>query len=112
MATDNFYRMMILLEEPHKQHSTDGRKIENASHDFVDELLLPIQVDDLEVLNTWFDKFDEEICIPNEGHIKYEISSDGLIVLILDKEISEVIGLVRDFVAANQLDEDSSSDAK
>ena len=35
-------------------------------------------------MNDFFDNFDEQIAIPNEGHIKYEVGSDGLVVIIVD----------------------------
>ena len=105
--------MMILLEEEleqpienlsdNKQNETQNKEEDSKkTHEFIDELILPFKVDELDALNSWFDKFDEEICIPNEGHIKYEITSDGLIVLILDKELEDVIDKVRKFVDANK----------
>lgn len=111
--SNNFYRMMILLEEEleqpienlsdNKQNETQNKEEDSKkTHEFIDELILPFKVDELDPLNSWFDKFDEEICIPNEGHIKYEITSDGLIVLILDKELEDVIDKVRQFVDANK----------
>lgn len=111
--SNNFYRMMILLEEELEQpienlsdntpNETETKEKDNKkTHEFIDELILPFKVDELDALNSWFDKFDEEICIPNEGHIKYEITSDGLIVLILDKELEDVIDKVRKFVDSNK----------
>lgn len=35
-------------------------------------------------MNEFFDKFDETIAIPNEEHIKYEVGSDGLVVIVVD----------------------------
>lgn len=114
--SNNFYRMMILLEEELDQpienlsdpNATEtiveGQKEEQnkTTHEYIDELTLPFKTDELDILNDWFDKFDAEICIPNEGHIKYEITSDGLIVLILDKDMESVVGKVRKFVEANK----------
>ncbi|CAL9731088.1 hypothetical protein MOUN0_L00826 [Monosporozyma unispora] len=103
------YRMLILLEEEledqtvfDSKDSTGETKQMKSSHEYLDELRLPFAIDELDVLNKWFDKFDEEICIPNEGHIKYEISSDGLIVLMLGKEIESVYETIKKFVAQNQ----------
>lgn len=114
--SNNFYRMMILLEEELDQPienlsnptTDETKKNENqeaqnkTTHEYIDELVLPFKTDELDVLNDWFDKFDSEICIPNEGHIKYEITSDGLIVLILDKELENVVDKVRKFVETNK----------
>lgn len=101
MSGDNGYRMLMLLEEAIPDSSQENTT--KTSHEFVDELVLPIQVDEMDLLNDWFDKFDEQICIPNEGYIKYEISSDGLIVLILNKEREEVVDKVRRFVEEHQV---------
>ncbi|CAH00239.1 uncharacterized protein KLLA0_D01661g [Kluyveromyces lactis] len=109
-ATENVYRMLILLEEPISESAGDTKKKQNATHEFVDELPLPIQVDEMDLLNSWFDKFDEKICIPNEGHIKYEISSDGLIVLILDKSIEHIVQEVTSFVEQNVPESEKEQD--
>ncbi|EDO15181.1 hypothetical protein Kpol_1069p3 [Vanderwaltozyma polyspora DSM 70294] len=108
-GAESNYRMLILLEEgmenldeeQTQQDRTEEPKESKKMHEFVDELVLPFQVDEIDSLNDWFDKFDEEICIPNEGHIKYEITSDGIIVLILDKEIENVLDKVKEFVQSN-----------
>lgn len=108
-SAEGTYRMLILLEEEledqtvfdNKEGKEDTKEVK-TTHEYLDELKLPFGIDELDVLNKWFDKFDEEICIPNEGHIKYEISSDGLIVLMLGKEIEQVYDTIKKFVAANQ----------
>lgn len=68
-------------------------------------MILPFEIDDMDKLNEWFDKFDADICIPNEGFIKYEISSDGLVVLLLDRSKEDVVAQVRKFVEAESGDE-------
>lgn len=103
-SNDNFYHMIILLEETiESAEPVDGSDEQESKkmHEFVEELDLPFTVEEIDALNKWFDKFDEEICIPNEGHIKYEITSDGMMVLILDKESEHLVPKVRDFVEAN-----------
>ncbi|CAR29656.1 hypothetical protein ZYGR_0AD03400 [Zygosaccharomyces rouxii] len=106
---ENSYRMLVLLEEP-----VSGSKPEDEKkvHEFMDELVLPFNVDEIDQLNSWFDKFDEQICIPNEGHIKYEITSDGIIVLILDKEMEPLVSQVRSFVEkhGNREDDDDEKE--
>lgn len=105
---ENSYRMLVLLEEP-----VSGSKPEDEKkvHEFMDELVLPFNVDEIDQLNSWFDKFDEQICIPNEGHIKYEITSDGIIVLILDKDMEPLVSKVRSFVEmhGNREDDDDEN---
>lgn len=96
------YRMLILLEEAiEDQIDVPGQENVKTSHEYLDELKLPFNVDELDELNSWFDKFDEQICIPNEGHIKYEITSDGMIVLMLDKSIENVFQKIKDFIKDN-----------
>lgn len=107
MASQNVYRMLVLLEEPLPENSNSDKQ--NATHEFVDELTLPIQVEEMDLLNSWFDRFDEQICIPNEGCVKYEISSDGLIVLILDKSVEHLVDAVKNFVEDNVPGDDTSS---
>lgn len=110
-GSENFYRMMVLLEESMEQDievndkQEDKDKEHKKMHEFAEELVLPFQVDELDALNQWFDKFDEEICIPNEGHIKYEITSDGIIILILDKELEPLVEKVNSFVEENRWNE-------
>lgn len=104
-SSDGNYRMLILLEEKIDDNEATKETQDRAvktSHEYLDEIDLPFTVDELDILNQWFDKFDEEICIPNEGHIKYEISSDGLIILMLDKEIESVYQKILKFVENHQ----------
>lgn len=104
-GNDNLYHMIVLLEEiiedVHETEQDGSNEETKKMHEFVEELELPFQVDELDALNKWFDKFDEEICIPNEGHIKYEITSDGMMVLILDKDSEHLIDVVKKFVQVN-----------
>lgn len=97
---DNFYKMLVFLEEPLETSivNEDNKEKPQKTHEFIEELVLPFDTDELDKLNEWFDEFDEKICIPNEGHIKYEISSDGLVVLLLEKEIEHVVEMVKEFV--------------
>lgn len=50
----------------------------------VDEYILPSL--SMDALNDLFDAFDAQIAYPNEGHIKYEVGSDGLCVIIVDSD--------------------------
>ncbi|CCF55712.1 hypothetical protein KAFR_0A02760 [Kazachstania africana CBS 2517] len=110
-GSDNRYRMLVLLEEESEEviekfedndNGEQPKQESTKSHEFIEELILPFETSELDTLNEWFDKFDEEICIPNEGNIKYEISSDGLVVLLIDKQIENVVEKVKEFVNNNQ----------
>ncbi|SCV01867.1 LANO_0F13938g1_1 [Lachancea nothofagi CBS 11611] len=121
MAEERSYRMLVLLEDKVEDSTAGATVIENseasqtpnATHEFVDELILPFEIEDMDKLNRWFDKFDADICIPNEGFIKYEISSDGLVVLLLDRSKEDVVSQVREFVESTKIeysdDDDESS---
>lgn len=38
----------------------------------------------LDQMNKFFDSFDEAVAIPNEGNIKYEVSNDGMVVMVVE----------------------------
>ncbi|KAG7890376.1 hypothetical protein KL908_004213 [Ogataea polymorpha] len=40
-------------------------------------------IDTMEKMNEWFDRFDEQVAYPNEGNIKYDVGSDGVVVVIV-----------------------------
>lgn len=117
-----YYKMMLLLEsnkditeevednnnsnDKPKDINTDEEQ-ENSSvqvsHEFMDELELDIKVGEqyFDDLNNWFDKFDAEISIPNDGFIKYEITNDGLILLLVNQEREHVVDQIRKYVKDN-----------
>lgn len=68
---DNPLRAIIVV------NSTDS-----PEGDMEEALLDSIQ--SFDDMNEFFDKFDETIAIPNEEHIKYEVGSDGLVVIVVD----------------------------
>lgn len=116
-----YYKMMLLLEsnkditeETDNNNSNDKPKDINTdeeqenssvqvSHEFMDELELDIKVGEqyFDDLNNWFDKFDAEISIPNDGFIKYEITNDGLILLLVNQERESVVDQIRKYVKDN-----------
>lgn len=51
-------------------------------------------------VDKFFDAFDEKISYPNEGHIKYEVGSDGLVVFVVDslKLRDEVLAFIDGYV--------------
>ncbi|CAH2352251.1 hypothetical protein CLIB1423_06S02190 [[Candida] railenensis] len=49
-------------------------------------------IQSFEDMNAFFDKFDETVAIPNEEHIKYEVGSDGMVVVLVDsKEVKDKV---------------------
>jgi len=68
---DNPLRVIMVINSP-----------DHPDGDMEERLLDTIQ--SFKDMNLFFDKFDETIAIPNEGHIKYEVGSDGLVVIVVD----------------------------
>ncbi|RLV91033.1 Glucose-6-phosphate isomerase [Spathaspora sp. JA1] len=70
---DNPLRILIVINSP-----------SHPEGEMEDRLLDTIQ--SMDQVNDFFDDFDDKICIPHEGHIKYEVGSDGLVVVVVDSE--------------------------
>lgn len=57
----------------------------------MDERLLD-EIQTFDEVTGFFDKFDEEVALKNEDHIKYEVGSDGLVVIVVDlKELKQTV---------------------
>lgn len=69
---ENPLRIIIVVNKP---GSNEGEEMEERHLDGIQSF---------EDVNTFFDVFDETIAVPNEDHIKYEVGSDGLVVIIVD----------------------------
>lgn len=72
-------------------------------------------IQSLKEVNAFFDKFDEEVAIPNDGHIKYEVGSDGLVVIITDNaKLHEIVIKFVDNIANDKetVDEDEQNVSK
>ncbi|KAL6930754.1 uncharacterized protein HGUI_01311 [Hanseniaspora guilliermondii] len=108
MSDDNvtYYKMMVLLEtnnevlNDEENNNEQEKSSMKVSHEFVDELQLDIKVGEkhLDELNEWFDEFDEKISIPNEGFIKYEITNDGLIILLVNEKKGSIVEDIKKYV--------------
>lgn len=106
-----YYKMMLLLEsnaeiteeEQSLKETEEEKSSIKVSHEFLDELQLDIKVGEqyLDELNKWFDSFDEKISIPNDGFIKYEITNDGLIILLVNKEKEAIVEDIKAYVKEN-----------
>ncbi|KAG7192709.1 uncharacterized protein KQ657_001492 [Scheffersomyces spartinae] len=70
-ALDNPLRVIIVVQA---EDVPDG--------DMEERMLDQIQL--FEDMNQFFDTFDEQIAVPNESHIKYEVGLDGLVVIVVD----------------------------
>ncbi|KAL7666776.1 DUF1892 domain-containing protein [[Candida] zeylanoides] len=65
-------------------------------------------------MNAFFDKFDETVAIPNEEHIKYEVGSDGMVVVLVDsRELkAKVVTFFDDYVEDTDREEDEKQSSK
>lgn len=68
---DNPLRAIIVVNSPSVPEGEMEERLLDSIQSFDD-------------MNDFFDKFDENVAIPNEGHIKYEVGSDGLVVFVVD----------------------------
>lgn len=68
---DNPLRAIIV----HKPNGKDEGEMEEAMLD---------SVQTFDEVDAFFDKFDQEVAIPNQNNIKYEVGSDGLVVIIAE----------------------------
>ncbi|CAD1808380.1 hypothetical protein FOB58_000930 [Candida parapsilosis] len=64
-------RIVLVTDEPKSKESE------------MEEILVDT-ISSFKLMHAFFDAFDEAVAIPNEGHIKYEVGSDGLVVIIVD----------------------------
>lgn len=64
-------RIVLVTDDPKSKESE------------MEEILLD-RITSFRVMNVFFDAFDDAVSVPNEGHIKYEVGSDGLVVIIVD----------------------------
>ncbi|GME83175.1 unnamed protein product [Ambrosiozyma monospora] len=70
---------VILIQQKFNQVNSD-LKVEESQ---MSERILS-GIDSFTLINEFFDKFDEKIAYPNEGHIKYDLGSDGVIVIVVE----------------------------
>lgn len=74
---------------------TDDPKAKESE---MEEILMD-RIQTFKLMHAFFDSLDEKVAIPNEGHIKYEVGSDGLVVIIVDstKLKDEVVKFVEEY---------------
>lgn len=108
---DNPLRAIIVVNSPERPES-----------DMEEALLDSIQ--SFDDMNKFFDNFDETIAIPNEEHIKYEVGSDGLVVIVVDSVSlrDKALKFMEDYIVKTEIkagedeneneDEDEEEDAK
>lgn len=77
------FRFLIITTTPSSDADAETDEPIQVTTENVDEFILS-NLESLDAVNALFDEFDSKIAYPNEGHIKYEVGSDGLCVIIVD----------------------------
>lgn len=71
---DNPLRIILVIDHPNPK----DKELNEMEERLIDSIQSFKQMD------FFFDEFDTKIAMPNESHIKYEVGSDGLVVIIVD----------------------------
>ncbi|QPG75313.1 hypothetical protein FOA43_002665 [Brettanomyces nanus] len=86
---DTDFRVLVLIQN--KETSTtknDGKNtttdISVEQADMKGKLLEGIHT--FTGINKFFDEFDRKIAYPNEGSLKYDVGSDGFIVIVVERD--------------------------
>ncbi|CCE81771.1 Piso0_002443 [Millerozyma farinosa CBS 7064] len=98
---DNPLRAIIV----HKPNGKDEGEMEEAMLD---------SVQTFDEVDAFFDKFDQEIAMPNQDKIKYEVGSDGLVVIIAETvEVkNSILEFIEKYVTAKSNREKTAKDDK
>lgn len=67
----------------------------------MDEFILE-NVDTFTEMNVFFDAFDQAIALPNKNNIKYDVGSDGLVVIVVDNDNlkGEVVTFIKNYISS------------
>ncbi|CAI5755774.1 unnamed protein product [Candida verbasci] len=91
---DNPIRIILVIDNKFNENGEDMKNIDDAKDEKeenskkeneMEEILLD-NIQSFKLMNEFFDQFDESIAIPNEGKIKYEVGSDGLVIIIVESK--------------------------
>ncbi|TID29927.1 hypothetical protein CANINC_001438 [Pichia inconspicua] len=92
------FRVLVIANSSVSADENGETKVSIEQSD-MDEIMLR-QVRTLNDVNEFFDDFDAKIAQPNDGHLKYEVGSDGLCVVLVDtvKLKNEVVEFINNFI--------------
>jgi hypothetical protein len=101
LVFDNEFRILVLANSSISPNAEDDTSVSVEQSDMEELLVRPVRT--MEDVNEFFDAFDSTIAEPNEGHIKYEVGSDGLCVVLVDdvKLKDAVVTFVQKFIDAH-----------
>lgn len=106
---DNEFRILILANTTINKDQNGNNRV-NVEESDMEEILIR-QVRTLDDVNEFFDAFDSEIAQPNEGHLKYEVGSDGLCVVLVDsvKIKDDAVTFINRFIKRYQGSDDGNN---
>ncbi|EMG48843.1 hypothetical protein SBY92_004116 [Candida maltosa Xu316] len=97
---DNPLRIILVIDHP-----------ENKEMNEMEERLID-SIQSFKQMDQFFDSFDEMVAVPNESHIKYEVGSDGLVVIIVDnlKLRDDVLAFIDGYADKNEEQDNDEED--
>lgn len=106
---ENDFRVLVLV---HKTDGSDQQDITVDQSEAKGKLLRGIHTFD--GINIFFDSFDEHIAYPNEGSIKYDVGSDGFIVVIVDTQDlrKKVLDFIDDYLQNNESEKEQEDETE
>lgn len=109
---DNEFRILILANSSVSGNEEGSTKVSVEESDMEEILVRAVRT--LNDVNEFFDNFDAKIAEPNDGHLKYEVGSDGLCVVLVDTiELkNKVVEFVNQFMDSHPIDDEKESSNK
>lgn len=100
------FRVLVIANSSVSADENGETKVSIEQSD-MEEIMLR-QVRTLDDVNEFFDDFDAKIAQPNDGHLKYEVGSDGLCVVLVDTvELkNQVVKFINDYIDLHPIVED------
>lgn len=100
------FRVLVIANSSVSADENGETKVSIEQSD-MEEIMLR-QVRTLDNVNEFFDDFDAKIAQPNDGHLKYEVGSDGLCVVLVDTvELkNQVVKFINDYIDLHPIVED------
>lgn len=110
LVFEDEFRVLVLANTTVSANE-EGETSVNVEQSDLEEILLR-QVRTMDDVNEFFDEFDAKIAQPNDGHLKYEVGSDGLCVVLVDnlKLKESVVEFINNFIELHPVIEEKVAD--
>ncbi|GME87895.1 hypothetical protein B5S28_g1106 [[Candida] boidinii] len=83
LVTHKFSEKSETTEKKEETNDTEDNGTTSVNAEDLEEVILA-GVTSFSQMNEFLDEFDSKISYPNEGFIKYDVGSDGVIVMVVD----------------------------